>query len=152
MEQLSQLTLDELVVDGTIFYWFYFAASIVSFLILFGIMSCCVTNEIILIRRFELSSHCLKHVLVVHHFDIFVLLWPSFDMAAFSCLIRMIFWARITCMFLLSAHALQLHYELKDSQPLVFPHYGIVRPIVLILFTFLAIFVHSHPVFRWLVR
>lgn len=100
-------------------------AALVSFIVIFLSLACGLRNEVVIARR---------------------------------CLV----WVRLTLAVMFVAHGLQLHYELalagsKVTIPgvagigrVVLPSLGFVKPIAGLVLTFIAFFVSSHPLFRWI--
>lgn len=65
---------------------------------------------------------------------------------------RCIMWHRLALLGNVVCLAIMLNLEMQSPQRIILPHLGVVRPVVGIILMFLAFFVSSHQVFRWLVR
>lgn len=66
---------------------------------------------------------------------------------------RCILWARLAVLGAVVCHCIVMNLELDvPAATLTVPSLGVVRPAVGLVLAFLAFFVSSHQVFRWLVR
>lgn len=64
---------------------------------------------------------------------------------------RCIAWARVAIFVTIVCYCIDINIESSSPQRILLPSLGVIRPIMGLVFAFLAFFVSSHPIFRWIV-
>ena len=127
-----------------------YGAAVASFIVIFVAVVCRMTNEVLISRRCGGNMErqcgrccCCRAAHVLRTFPAYI----PFHY-------RVIRWVRgvttLSLCFQIVLVAMELRLEeLRDP---VWPHYGLVVPVVGGIVTFVGYFVNSHPCFRWFVR